>query len=54
MTDHAGCAVLGCDDTNAIQGVSIPGLGWIRLCAEHIIGLKKECPIAEIDINIQK
>ena len=54
MTDESKCAVLGCDSRDAIQGVNIPGLGWIRLCAEHLISLRKSCPINEIDINIQE
>ena len=54
MTDESKCAVLGCDSRDAIQGVNIPVLGWIRLCAPHVIALKSACPINAIDINIQE
>ena len=56
MTDDATkCAVLGCDaEQHTIQGISFPGLGFLRLCIEHIIALKAACPINEIDINIQE
>lgn len=51
MTDSLTCAILGCDDQTEIQGIRISGLGWIRLCAEHVVSLLASCPIAKIDIQ---
>jgi hypothetical protein len=54
MTDESKCAVLGCDDHYDIQGVRLPGAGWIRLCATHIDALLATFPIEEKDIIIQE